>query len=247
MYVGDALTDFIPANEPHLLQYGINNEMYGTVSQKTDTAISNITVHDGVLFIEKKRTYESEYTVKNNAAKNRNVIIEHRFHPNAKLLENAALLEKTSNAYRFAFPIEKKSEKQFLVAETETLKTTAALSSMNLHDFISYSTNGEMSESVKKAFALFAEKKNALEDARKHCDEVLKKRESLENEQERARNNFSSLATAHEEDAKKQFLEKILSLEKDLSANKIDIEEAEKAYRLRQAEFDSLIRRTKIE
>ena len=243
-YLGDALTNFIPANATNILQYGRDNELYGTVSQKTTVAISNVKMNDGILFIEKKQNYNTSYKIKNVSIKNKNVIIEHKVYPNAKLLSNEFLLEQTATSDRFSFPIEKNSERNFTVSEEETLETTATLSSMTARDFISYSTNGEMNENVRKTFAHFAKMKSELEEAKNHVSELQTKRNSLESEQERARNNFTSLA--NEEKAKQQFLEKILSLEEELRLNKLDIENAENNYHTKQLQFAALLKNTKL-
>ena len=221
-YAGDAVLEFLPAGDTRLIGYGDDMEVNGGLTKKSSSSIDTVKIAGGLLHISKKRVYDSTYTVKNSAAKSRNILIEHPITGNASLAATKALLEKTPALYRFTLSVDKNSTGTLAVSESEIVETTAALIKMNVNDFIAYSSDADMPKAVRKAFEDIAAKKAALDEARSACEKLITDYKNTGDEQKRARDNLEAVGSATLQG--KQFLDKLMRLESELDSLKTKIE-----------------------
>ncbi|MBR7064729.1 MAG: DUF4139 domain-containing protein, partial [Treponema sp.] len=213
-YEGDAMLDFLPIGEKRIIGFGDDMEVSGTLSKNTSRVIDSVKISKGVMNVSSKRNYETVYNVKNSSAILKNVIIEHPITNGRKLVSEKDVYEKTASLYRFKISVNQNQSKKIVVNETEALQSSYTLSQMGVQDFISYSTNGEFSKNIRKAFEDMADKKSKVEAIRTECNNLTAKRKSLSEEQERARKNLEVVGSTTA--SGKSFLEKIMKLETEL-------------------------------
>ena len=223
-YAGDAVLEFLPAGETRIIGYGDDMEVNGSLTKKSSASIDTVKIAGGLLRISKKRVYDSTYTVKNSAAKSRNVLIEHPITGNAALVTTKALLEKTPALYRFTLSVDQNATGTLSVSESEIVETTAALVKMGANDFIAYSSDADIPKAVRKAFEDIAAKKAKLDEARNAYEKLSADYKNAGDEQKRARENLE--ATGSSTAQGKQFLDKLMRLESELDSLKTETEAA---------------------
>ena len=244
-YAGDAVLEFLPAGETRIIGYGDDMEVNGSLTKKSSSSIDTVKIAGGLLRISKKRVYDSTYTVKNSAAKSRNVLIEHPITGNTALVTTKALLEKTPALYRFTLSIDKNATGTLSVSESEIVETTAALVKMGANDFIAYSSDADMPKAVRKAFEDIAAKKAKLDEARSAYEKLSADYKNAGDEQKRARENLE--ATGSSTAQGKQFLDKLMRLESELDSLKTKTEGARANLDKAEKDFSDYLKTVKAD
>jgi hypothetical protein len=126
-YAGDALIDFFSENDKRFISYG--EDLSVTASAKADSTrfVSAVTVSGGVMTVNRRLVTRRVYMVKNAAAENKRLIIEHPISQGYKLTEPASFLEQTAQVYRFAQSLPANGEITFTVTEETPLSQSITL------------------------------------------------------------------------------------------------------------------------
>lgn len=239
-YAGDAVLEFLPIDESRLIAYGDDMEVRGTMSDNNSKYLESVKMADGLLTVYYKTVKETEYTVKNSSASKRKIIIEHPVYPAFKLVTGKNLLEKTADMYRFKFePEAGKEEKLNLKEEKITWSNYQALK-MNDDFFVSIASNKEISAEVKKTFTAILGERKKLNALKENLSLLQKEQTNLSAEQERTRKNIGVFGK--EDRQGKEFITKLLSLEKNLEELAVKITEAQNNLNLAEKQFAEFIK-----
>lgn len=243
-YAGDAVLEFLPAGETRLIGYGDDMEVSGSLTRETKRTVDTVKITGGILYITTKRVYDATYAVKNSAAKEKSVIIEHAIAGNRTLATTKELIEKTPSLYRFKITVNKNAGSTLLVSETELSESTVALSKMSSNDYISYSTNSEMPRAVRKAFEDIAARKAKVDEARAEHNTFIAEQKSLSEEQERVRKNLEAVNADTTQG--RQFLDKLMNLENELDALKTKTAQSQTNLTKLENDFADYLKNVKV-
>lgn len=244
-YAGDALLEFLGENEKRLIAYGDDIEVSGTKSESALRNIESVKIAGGLLNVSYRQIQTSTYSVKNTDKKERTVIIEHAKKAGFDLATKAALEETTANKYRFKLKAAGASTAELKVEESRTYGETRKILDMSSESFVSYTTNAEMPEKVKKAFEAIIKEREKLLAAQKVLADLQNRQTELVREQERVRKNLEALGTESAEG--KDFLAKLLKLENELDASKTKLAAAADKANKAQEDFIRFVRDIKTE
>ena len=244
-YAGDALLEFLGENEKRLIAYGDDIEVSGTKSESAVRNIESVKIAGGILSVSYRQIQTSTYSVKNTDKKERTVIIEHAKKAGFDLATKAALEETTASKYRFKLKAAGASTAELKVEESRTYGETRKILDMSSESFISYTTNAEMPEKVKKAFEAIIKEREKVFAAQKVLADLQNRQTELVREQERVRKNLEALGTESAEG--KDFLTKLLKLENELDAPKTELASAADKADKAQKDFIRFVRDIKTE
>ena len=237
--------EFLGENEKRLIAYGDDIEVSGTKSESALRNIESVKIAGSILSVSYRQIQTSTYSVKNTDKKERTVIIEHAKKAGFDLATKAALEETTTNKYRFKLKAAGASTAELKVEESRTYGETRKILDMNSESFVSYTTNAEMPEKVKKAFEAIIKEREKVLAAQKVLADLQNRQTELVREQERVRKNLEALGTESAEG--KDFLAKLLKLENELDASKTKLASAADKANKAQEDFIRFVRDIKTE
>ena len=244
-YSGDALLEFLPEAEKRLIAYGDDIEVTGSKRADSTRTIETIKMADGVMTTSYRQVQSTIYLIRNANKKERTVIVEHAKNAGFELTSKQALAETTANKYRFKFKAAGNTGTELKVEEARTYQSTQKIFDMNSNTFISYTTNAEIPEKVRKAFASIITEKEKVSAAEKALKTLQDRQTEIGKEQDRVRRNLEAVGSESQQG--RAFLTKLLKLETELDELKTDITTATEQLTNAQRKFAAFVKNIRIE
>lgn len=244
-YAGDALLEFLPEAEKRLIAYGDDIEVTGSKRADSTRTIETIKMTDGVMTTSYRQVQSTTYLIRNANKKERTVIVEHAKNAGFELTTKQALAETTANKYRFKFKAVGNTGTELKVEEARTYQSTQKIFDMNSNTFISYTTNSEIPEKVRKAFASIITEKEKVTAAERALTTLQDRQTEIGKEQDRVRRNLEAVGSESQQG--RAFLTKLLNLETELDELKTDITTATEQLTNAQQNFTAFVKDISIE
>ena len=244
-YSGDALLEFLPEAEKRLIAYGDDIEVTGSKRADSTRTIETIKMADGVMTTSYRQVQSTIYLIRNANKKERTVIVEHAKNAGFELTSKQALAETTANKYRFKFKAAGNTGTELKVEEARTYQSTQKIFDMNSNTFISYTTNSEIPEKVRKAFASIITEKEKVSAAEKALKTLQDRQTEIGKEQDRVRRNLEAVGSESQQG--RAFLTKLLKLETELDELKTDITTATEQLTNAQQKFAAFVKNIKVD
>ncbi|MDR0723056.1 MAG: DUF4139 domain-containing protein [Treponema sp.] len=238
-YGGDGLFEFFPEQEKRLISYGDELAVTGYVSQRYSRRISTVTVQQGILKINRKLIYETQYTWKNASSTAKRLVLEHPITRNTILTEPASFDTRTDTLYRFVQTLPAAKEVSSTITEEQALVEQITLTQLSLPSFISYTRNEAIPEQVRSALQQGIELKQAADAAQQVLANLNTQRERLIAEQDRIRRNLE--AAGNQTQQGQEYLKRLLAQDEAIDLLYSRLEEAEKTAQDAQAAYDTYI------
>ena len=244
-YSGDALLEFLPEAEKRLIAYGDDIEVTGSKRADSTRTIETIKMTDGVMTTSYRQVQSTTYLIRNANKKERTVIVEHAKNAGFELMTKQALAETTANKYRFKFKAAGNTGTELKVEEARTYQSTQKIFDMNSNTFISYTTNSEIPEKVRKAFASIITEKEKVTAAERALKTLQDRQTEIGKEQDRVRRNLEAVGSESQQG--RAFLTKLLKLETELDELKTDIATATERVNKTQQNFTAFVKSIRID
>lgn len=244
-YSGDALLEFLPEAEKRLIAYGDDIEVTGSKRADSTRTIETIKLADGVMTTLYRQVQNTIYLIRNANKKERTVIVEHAKNAGFELTTKQALAETTANKYRFKFKAAGNTGTELKVEEARTYQSSQKIFDMNSNTFISYTTNSEIPEKVRKAFASIITEKEKVTAAEKALKTLQDRQTEIGKEQDRVRRNLEAVGSESQQG--RAFLTKLLKLETELDELKTDIATATEQLTNAQQNFTAFVKNIKVD
>jgi len=244
-YAGDALLEFLPEAEKRLIAYGDDIEVTGSKRADSTRTIETIKMTDGVMTTSYRQVQSTIYLIRNANKKERTVIVEHAKNAGFELMTKQALAETTANKYRFKFKAAGNTGTELKVEEARTYQSTQKIFDMNSNTFISYTTNSEIPEKVRKAFASIITEKEKVTAAERALKTLQDRQTEIGKEQDRVRRNLEAVGSESQQG--RAFLTKLLKLETELDNLKTDIATATEQLNKTQQNFTAFVKDIKVD
>jgi hypothetical protein len=242
-FAGEGLVASIQPGERRLLSYaadlGMQVVMKGEAAPQT---LTRILVARGVL----RRTVESRqtttYTIRNEEAQARTLVLEHPVRNGWKLAGDLKPEEQSATAYRFRVEVPSKGTTKFVVEETSPTSSQVQLNNFNENMLEMYVTRKELTPELEQALRQILAQKDAIAkldgDIRQRQDDVQK----VFQDQERLRENMKALKGTPEEKALLQrYTGELNDEETQLAASRKEIADLEAKRKQAQADLDASI------
>ena len=213
-YAGDALLEFLPESEKRLIAYGDDIELTGSKQGTSLRTIETVKIADGLMTTSYRQVQNTTYLIKNTDTKERTVIVEHTKNAGFELVTKQALVETTSNKYRFKLKAAARVGSELKVEETRLYQSAQKIFDMNSNTFISYTTNSEIPEKIRNAFASIIAEKDKVSTEEKALKTLQDRQTEITKEQDRVRKNLEAVGAESQQG--RAFLTKLLKLESEL-------------------------------
>jgi hypothetical protein len=233
-YAGDALIEFWNEGEKRFISYGEDLSVIGSIMDSSDRAMVSVNVSGGVMVINRSLEFLKTYTVKNNAAQAKQLIIEHPKNAGA-ILEAPEAYEETPAAYRFSMTLQPEKELMVLVRETRPIMERVSLLQLRQDAFLSYASSQEIPQRVREALQQAVNLRTAVTKAEAAVTEAERRRSGFIAEQDRIRKNIEAAGSQSQQG--QEYLRRLLSLDIDIDTItpeierlRVNVHDARKAY-----------------
>lgn len=192
-YAGEALIETVKAGDKRLISYGIDlGTRLTTNIDSANQRYLELKATRGLITAKTGIEETTTYSIKNIDNRPKTLVIEHPIRSGYQLL-NQKPAEVTATMQRFHVPLKAASEEKFVVKEDFVNNETIALSSATPDLIASLSQNRALSAAGKQALERILTQKRSIADV----DAALRAAEvriaDLSRDQERLRQNISSL------------------------------------------------------
>jgi hypothetical protein len=241
-YAGEALMETTKASDKRLISYGID---LGTrITTKIDSDAQNyreVHMRRGILTAKSARIETKTFTIRNVDAKAKTLILEMPIRPGYKVL-NQKPSETTANAYRFEVKLPASGTEQFPVREEYIFDQSLAVANLTPDFLISLVQNRQLSEPARAQLQKIVDKKRQIAGTDRDAAQVQRQIDELFKDQERLRQNLSSLnQVAGQQGQVQKYASQLSAQELKLTALRDRAEELRKLKDSQAAELATLI------
>lgn len=193
-YAGDAQIPHTSRDQTRIISYSVDLDVQCDTRHAPESNLTKLRIVDGVLELTSKQLSKTFYSFTNNdSTKPRLMLVEHARDDAWELIEPAKPAETTQNLYRFEVPIEAGKSATLGVTTQRISRTTVALTSYNLDQLLSYTTDGRASKAVLDAARAASAINARIVDAERQIAALVNQRGSITSDQSRIRDNMSGL------------------------------------------------------
>jgi hypothetical protein len=193
-YAGDAQIPHTSRDQTRIISYSVDLDVQCDTRHAPESNLTKLRIVDGVLELTTKQLSKTFYTFTNNdSTKPRLMLVEHARDDAWELIEPAKAAETTQNLYRFEVPIEAGKSATLGVTTQRISRTTVALTSYNLDQLMSYTTDGRASKAVLDAARAASAINARIVDVDRQIAALVNQRGSITSDQSRIRDNMSGL------------------------------------------------------
>jgi hypothetical protein len=201
-FAGEGLIEAIHPGEKRLISYAADLAMQVVVKTETPEAKkASVRVAKGIMIRTVESRSKTIYTIRNEDASPRTVVIEQPIHAGWKLAENVKPEEETATAYRFRVEVKARDSTDFVVEETSPRDSQIMVNNITEKTIESLVLNVELTPELEKFLRGIVAQKDAI--AKLDAELLQKQNElgSIGTDQERVRENLQALKGTPEEKA----------------------------------------------
>jgi regulator of replication initiation timing len=216
-YAGEALVETIKSGDKRLISYAVDlGTRITTAFDSQSKLLSEFHLRRGILTLRNSRLNTKTFTIHNVDNKPKTVIIEHPVRPEFNLVD-AKPVEKTANAYRFEVQIAANETKKFPLTEEHIFNMDLAVTNLTHDQLLSYVRNRELNEQGRQRLEQLANLKRQIADTDREIQRHQEQVQSLFEDQNRLRNNISTLRSVAGQDGMVQeYANKLSQQEREL-------------------------------
>ena len=199
-YAGEALMQSLKPNEKRYITYAVDLGLrVNTERGSTNEPVARVIINRGVMRMQKGIVETKTYTLDNQNAHSRTVIIEHPYRTDWKLVEPDKPIEVTDRFMRFEVQVPAHTKRVFKVVETRTIWDSISVRKLTPDDILVFSRKKYFDPNSLTQLQKIAGIKAELAALEKNIREREKERENIFSDQERIRKNLRGLGQTTEE------------------------------------------------
>jgi hypothetical protein len=245
-YAGDARIQDLQPNEERLLSYAID---LGTevepVVKHDPQRLTAVKVFKGVVHATNKVREAKTYNVKNRTEQDRQLIIEHPYRQEYKLVTPEKAAERSRDVYRFEIPVAAgKTATQEIVEERDVVQQVA-LSNTDDQTIRIFINSSVVSEKVKAALGKALEMKARLTSTQRDVAELNRQYQEISQDQQRLRANLKELPPTAA--AYKRYLEKFDQQETEIEKLQTQLKALRQTEDKERKEYDAFLLALNVE
>lgn len=243
-YAGECLLDVVKPDDTRFLPYALDQSVRVVV--RTDyerKPIWRVRVWDGLLYFYHKEISKKTYNLENLASKAKVIFVEHPVNEGWQLASKDQPEETTKNFYRFKIELKEKEAHALSVDEEKQMTNQYYLSGLEPSSqqvqwlFAQNYSEPKLLEFLQQVL----EKRLEILQLGSQLNSLYQRKQHLEQEQARARENVKTLGAAGE-----RFKQAIEETEDKLIATQTQIESLDETVRIKNDELNNFVH-TRIE
>jgi hypothetical protein len=239
-YAGDARIEDLPPGSERLLSYALDLQTeIATEAKPGPEELTRCTLVKGVVHTQRKFQRRQEYTIKNSAAKVKQILIEYPFDGAWTLVEPKEASEKTRDTYRFKTAAEPGKPAKLAVVEERTASEQVAVSNLADDTIRFFIAAKVVSDKVKDALKQVIAKKQRLQELGTQKQQLQQQVATIDQEQTRIRQNMAQLEK--NSDLYRRYVKKFGEQEDQVEALRKAIDELTKDETKQKQVFDEFL------
>jgi hypothetical protein len=243
-YAGDALLNFFPEGEKRYISFGDDLSVSGSSNTASSRFVQSVRAAGGILYFNRSLRRVCTYTLLNGSSEAKEIVIEHPITRGAALSEPEKAESQTLNHYRFERALPASGQLTFSVVEETPIEETVMLARLGVDALVSYSSNQELPQNVRDAFAEALALRRAAEKETTSLAQAQERYTRLTAEQERIRKNLE--AAGRETQAGKDYLSRIAALDGEIDACVKQSEEAKERAQAEKEKYEDFIKNLEL-
>jgi hypothetical protein len=194
-YAGEALVETVKNGDKRFISYGVDlgTRITTNFNSRTDDVVE-LHAHDGMLVTRAALVQKRTYSVHNADARAKTLIIEHPVRPGYSLIDTAKPAETARDVYRFELKLASGGSLEFPVTEEHVYDQQTAVTSLNPPILVTYIRNKNIPDAARRQLQQLADLKTRIADAESESGRLGADIQNVSNDEERARQNISSLS-----------------------------------------------------
>ncbi|MEQ8316338.1 MAG: hypothetical protein RIE77_10715 [Phycisphaerales bacterium] len=234
-YAGDAMVGFVPREADRMLAYAVDMELKAQQAQNSSSSRATYRIINGYLQSSYVRTVANTYTLRNEAGKERTVVIEHQPMGGWDLVEPTNGVKSDDGMVRFERTVAAGKTLELKVVERRTESSRYGLIDADLPNLIEQINRGaEASDGVMEALREGARLNRKVADLRSQLDRITAQVQSIQQDQNRIRQNMQAIDRTT--DLYRRYLETLSTQEDQLAELGTEAEQTRRA--IEQAETE---------
>jgi len=241
-YGGEALMETLKTGDKRLISYAVDlgTRITAQFDSRADI-VREIHFRRGILIARTAAVETKTYTIRNVDQKPKTLIIEHPVRPGYRLLDRKAA-ETTASAYRFEVKLVPGATERFPVTEERVYDNTISIASVTPDVLMTYIRNKVLTDSGRKQLEQIASLKSQIAatdaESRRTDSDIA----SLIKNQDRLRQNISSLSqVAGQQQQVQTYAKQLADQESKLAAMRDQTAELQRKRTTLEAEMNSSI------
>jgi Carboxypeptidase regulatory-like domain len=250
IFAGQGLLDPIKPDERRLLSYATDLGMLvREAGSNTPQHNLRVAIAHGVMIRTSEVREKSTYTVRNEDASPRTLIIEHPARFGWNLSKDTQRPEETSlGTYRFRVVVGPKQATTLEINESHPVETRVDLSNITDDQVALMVKDGAVNPSIEQALRKVLEQKDQIASLDSEAEKRGKEIENIYNDQQRLRENLKALkGTAEEKALTQRYTQQLSDQETRLDKLNVEKEDFEKKSADAQDQLDKMVEDLAIE
>lgn len=195
-YAGEALVETFKNSDKRFINYGVDlGTRVATNLDSRKDAVRELHAHNGMLVTKAATVQKKTYSIANIDPRAKTLIVEHPVRAGYNLIDTPKPFETTRSVYRFEIPLPADGHVEFPVTEENVFDTQISVSSLNPDALLVYVRNKAVSENARRQLQQIADIKTQIADTEAEKHSVSDQVSSLAGDEERMRQNISSLSS----------------------------------------------------
>jgi hypothetical protein len=228
IFAGQGLLDPIKPDERRLLSYATDLGMLvREAGSETPQRNIRVAIAHGVMIRTSEAQQKYTYTVRNEDASQRTLIIEHPVRPGWSLSQDTLRPEETTvSTYRFRVIIAPKQAATLEIKESHPIETRVELTNLTDDQLALMIKDGAVTAEVEQALRKILSQKDTVTALDSEAEKRGQEIESIYNDQQRLRENLKALKGSAEEKALTQRYTQQLS-DQETRLDKLNVEKTD--------------------
>jgi len=194
-YAGEALVETVKNSDKRFISYGVDlgTRIAANLDSHND-AVRELHAHNGVLTSKAAQVQKKTYSAHNIDPRAKTLIIEHPVRAGFALIDTAKPIETARDVYRFEVKLPGNGSLDFPVTEERVYDTQTSVSSLNPDGLLTYIRNKSIGDAARRQLQQIADVKTQIANADSEKRSVTGQINNLTRDEERNRQNITSLS-----------------------------------------------------
>jgi hypothetical protein len=195
-YAGEALVETVKNSDKRFISYGVDlGTRISTNLDSRNDAVRELHAHNGLLISKAAQVQKKSYSVHNVDARAKTLIIEHPVRAGFDLIDTAKPIETARDVYRFEMKLPANGSLDFPVTEEHVYDTQISVSSLNPDGLLTYIRNKSISDAARRQLQQISDIKTQISNTDAEKRSVTDQVGNLTRDEERNRQNITSLSS----------------------------------------------------
>jgi hypothetical protein len=195
-YAGEALVETVKNLDKRFISYGVDlGTRISTNLDSRNDAVRELHAHNGLLVSRLSQVQKKNYSVHNVDPRAKTLIIEHPVRVGYNLIDTAKPTETARDVYRFEVKLPAGDSLDFPVTEERLYDTQTSISSLNPDGLLTYIRNKTISDAARRQLQQIADLKTQIANTDTEKRSVADQVNNLTRDEERNRQNITSLSS----------------------------------------------------